>query len=211
MIKVHRIPSANHIVVLENGRITEQGSYDGLKAISNGYVASLKLRDTSQITSISNLPPVPFIASSEKDNNGNKPNEDLSRQTGDLSVYKYYAQSIGWWRLWLFVIYISLHTVFGAIPTLWLNWWAGAANPGANLGYWLGIYGLFAGLSAVFTWCACYQSSIIMVPVSAKALHWTILKTAMKAPMSFFATTDTGITTNRFSQDMQLVDLTLPG
>ena len=30
------------------------------------------------------------------------------------------------------------------------------------------------------------------------------------APMSFFATTDTGITINRFSQDLQLIDMELP-
>lgn len=88
---------------------------------------------------------------------------------------------------------------------------ANTSNPGANLGYWLGIYGLFAVLTGVTTWLACYQMSLKIVPISAKALHWNILKTAMKAPMSFFATTDTGITTNRFSQDMQLIDTTLPG
>jgi len=28
--------------------------------------------------------------------------------------------------------------------------------------------------------------------------------------MSFFASTDTGITTNRFSQDLELIDMELP-
>lgn len=28
--------------------------------------------------------------------------------------------------------------------------------------------------------------------------------------MTFFATTDTGITTNRFSQDLELIDMELP-
>lgn len=30
------------------------------------------------------------------------------------------------------------------------------------------------------------------------------------APMSFFSSTDTGITTNRFSQDLELIDMELP-
>lgn len=38
----------------------------------------------------------------------------------------------------------------------------------------------------------------------------TILSTVMAAPLSFFAATDTGITLNRFSQDMNLVDIEMP-
>ena len=175
IIKAHRIPFADHIVVLQNGRITEQGSYDRLN-ISGGYLKSLKVReiDDSQKTHADNLAPVAFTASPVKDNK-DKPNEDLTRQTGDLSIYKYYAQSIGWWRLSLFVIYIALQAVFHSIPTLWLNWWAERADPSANLGYWLGIYGLFAGLGGFFTYLACYQNSITMTPISAKALHWTVV------------------------------------
>lgn len=180
--------------------------------LSGGYVASLKLRQTNESpqSSPSNLSQIAFTAETEKGSE-TKPNEDLTRQTGDLSIYRYYAESIGWWRFGLFVAYVAGFTVFQAIQTLWLNWWAEASNEGANLGYWLGIYGVFAALAVIFIWFACWQSSIKMTPVSAKALHWTVLKTTMRAPMSFFARTDTGVTTNRFSQDMQLVDLTLPG
>lgn len=31
-----------------------------------------------------------------------------------------------------------------------------------------------------------------------------------RAPMTFFARTDIGITTNRFSQDLELIDMELP-
>lgn len=42
-------------------------------------------------------------------------------------------------------------------------------------------------------------------------LHFVVLKTVMAAPMSFFSQNDPGKTTNRFSQDMELIDSELPG
>ncbi|KAL9085185.1 MAG: hypothetical protein Q9165_007716 [Trypethelium subeluteriae] len=76
---------------------------------------------------------------------------------------------------------------------------------------------------------AAVQLIITMVPRSAENFHWMLLKTTLRfvpwsevfimeeadlgnnsAPMSFFATTDTGVTINRFSQDLQLIDMDLP-
>lgn len=49
-----------------------------------------------------------------------------------------------------------------------------------------------------------------IVPRSGARLHAILLKTIMHARMSFFMNTDTGVTLNRFSQDMTLVDAVLP-
>jgi ABC-type multidrug transport system fused ATPase/permease subunit len=49
-----------------------------------------------------------------------------------------------------------------------------------------------------------------MVPHAGRKLHEALLTTVLNAPMSFFASTDTGITTNRFSQDLELIDMELP-
>ena len=49
-----------------------------------------------------------------------------------------------------------------------------------------------------------------MVPKSGEAFHWALLKTVLGAPMSFFSVTDTGVTVNRFSQDLMLIDMELP-
>jgi ATP-binding cassette subfamily C (CFTR/MRP) protein 1 len=49
-----------------------------------------------------------------------------------------------------------------------------------------------------------------IVPKSAASLHSTLVQTVMRAPLSFFVATDTGVTLNRFSQDMSLIDMALP-
>jgi ATP-binding cassette, subfamily C (CFTR/MRP), member 1 len=51
---------------------------------------------------------------------------------------------------------------------------------------------------------------INIVPKSGLELHRILLRTVMHAPMHFFATTDSGVTLNRFSQDMTLIETVLP-
>ena len=49
-----------------------------------------------------------------------------------------------------------------------------------------------------------------VIPTSGANLHVALLRTIMRAPQKFFNETDTGVTLNRFSQDMTLVDQALP-
>ena len=54
------------------------------------------------------------------------------------------------------------------------------------------------------------QIIINMVPLSGEKFHFALLNTVLSAPMSFFVKTDSGVTLNRFSQDLQLIDMELP-
>lgn len=49
-----------------------------------------------------------------------------------------------------------------------------------------------------------------ITPKSGAGLHKTLLRTVLHAPQSFFDQTDSGVTLNRFSQDMTLIDGSLP-
>lgn len=49
-----------------------------------------------------------------------------------------------------------------------------------------------------------------LTPRSGVNLHKILLTSVMKAPQSFFDETDSGVTLNRFSQDMTLIDGPLP-
>lgn len=51
---------------------------------------------------------------------------------------------------------------------------------------------------------------ITSVTKAGSNLHWGALKTLVSAPLRFFTTTDTGVVTNLFSQDMNLIDNELP-
>jgi ATP-binding cassette subfamily C (CFTR/MRP) protein 1 len=48
------------------------------------------------------------------------------------------------------------------------------------------------------------------IPKSGAGLHQILLDTVMHAPQYFLDKNDTGVILNRFSQDMSLVDSSLP-
>jgi ATP-binding cassette subfamily C (CFTR/MRP) protein 1 len=49
-----------------------------------------------------------------------------------------------------------------------------------------------------------------ITPKSGAGLHKILLRSVLRAPQSFFDRTDSGVTLNRFSQDMTLIDGQLP-
>ncbi len=100
----HLFLADNIIVLGADGRIAEQGTFEQLRS-RGGFVSKLLLNPellksrtaetgandkTNQKTKTAAVIP--------KAPHGATPNdvEDLTRRVGDLSVYKYYARSIGW-------------------------------------------------------------------------------------------------------------------
>ncbi|KAH7407958.1 ABC multidrug transporter [Cadophora sp. MPI-SDFR-AT-0126] len=211
-----RLPYSDHIIILSSGgQVAEQGNFKEL-SVSGGYVSSFELPPPDwnyepprlvkgilkkQLTE-SPLPSSQLQSSPEKSN----------RQTGDVAVYLYYVKAVGWIPTLIFIIAISAFVFCMSFPTIWIKWWA-ASNveaPNQNLGYYLGIYALLGVLALLFLVGSCWQLVITMVPRSGESFHKMLLETVLSAPMSFFNSTDTGITVNRFSQDLMLIDMELP-
>ncbi len=219
-----RLPFADHIVVLdENGEIMEQGSFKQLTK-SGGYVSSLDLpppewRFKTKETNLDQLLAMSTTVSKAAPFPTKQPVEtveeaelEANKRTGDLSLYAYYAKSVGWLSVVTFVVAISGYVFCISFPQIWLGWWAtaNAQAPNQRLGYWLGIYALLGMMGLMSLIISCWQIIITMVPRSGGNFHFRLLRTVLAAPVSFFSTTDTGVTLNRFSQDLQLVDMDLP-
>ncbi|KAL1981958.1 hypothetical protein VTN96DRAFT_1970 [Rasamsonia emersonii] len=210
-----RLPYADHIVVLNaEGRIAEQGNFHVLSA-TGGYVSSFNLPrpDWDYCVEESTLKTVPKPTA---DQNTIQTSEDFeaeaNRQTGDFSIYRYYLGSVGWLPIMIFVVCISSFIFCISFPSIWLKWWA-ASNvqyPYEQTNYYLGIYVMLGVLALISLIISCWQLIITMVPKSGERFHWTLLNTVLSAPTTFFSTTDTGVTLNRFSQDLQLIDMDLP-
>ncbi|KAF2267153.1 hypothetical protein CC78DRAFT_566318 [Lojkania enalia] len=211
-----RLPYCDHIVVLSSdGRIAEHGTFDELNG-TGGYVSNFDLPppdwDFTPEKHLYEAPP----KYTERAVTGKVTEDDIqaetNRRTGDSKIYLYYVRSVGWMATIIFVVSITIFIFGQSFPTLWVKWWASynAEYPNQRLGYYLGIYAMLGGLALVFLIISCWQLIITMVPRSGVNFHWKLLTTVLNSPMTFFSTTDTGVTINRFSQDLQLIDMELP-
>ncbi|OHE99829.1 hypothetical protein CORC01_04965 [Colletotrichum orchidophilum] len=134
---------------------------------------------------------------------------ELTRQTGDTECYRMYCNSIGWPILIVFLILNITFVACTKMPQIWLRIWT---EHGTNdrPAMHFGIYLLFGLLCIVFNGVALSFWMLLAIPRSANHLHQTLLKAVLAAPLYFFTTTDSGVTLNRFSQDMALIDHRLP-
>jgi ATP-binding cassette subfamily C (CFTR/MRP) protein 1 len=64
--------------------------------------------------------------------------KDLSRQPGDVAVYKYYIKAIGSWKLLVFLFFVLMNVGSSSFSTVWLKWWA-EAN-GGHAWLYIGVY-----------------------------------------------------------------------
>jgi ATP-binding cassette, subfamily C (CFTR/MRP), member 1 len=203
---VYRLPYANHIISLDAaGRITEQGSFDQLKS-AGGYVESLSIRHkheslpTNTEDTIDSPEVRPTKSVSERFATQIKAEEeDLNRPIGEWSTYKYYFASIGWRRSLLSLFYLTLSGTAVKMTELLVTYWVAAISERGNEvnSLYLGLFGLLAGIGVIFYSVSTYHYFLYVVPGSAEELHARLLRSVMNAPLYFFTSIDTGVTTNR--------------
>ncbi|KAJ5408595.1 P-loop containing nucleoside triphosphate hydrolase protein [Penicillium cosmopolitanum] len=208
----HHLPYSNYIVALgQDGSIIEKGSYDELVA-AKGYVSSLD--STASRVNTERAPDI--VLDDETLQELNLPDDDhaddTSRQTGDWSVYLYYFQHIGWPLLTLFVGLCGFFVLCMIAPQIWLQWWTSAneTKPNENIGYWLGGYSVLGSSILLAAFLSTWVLGMVIEPKTAHSFHEVLLGTTMRATTSFLTSTDIGATTNRFSQDLELIDEELP-
>ncbi|KAF7713845.1 Uncharacterized protein PECH_000838 [Penicillium ucsense] len=137
---------------------------------------------------------------------------DSGLQTTDRAVYKYYFSALGWLRISVLLFFLVTNAGINAFRYVWVDLWASSRNNTSNsqVGYWLGLYGLFSVVEIGSLMAAVFWTYVVIVPAASKNLHSVILSACMSAPYSFLSNIDTGALVTRFSQDMRLVDMVLP-
>ncbi|TVY29246.1 ABC transporter [Lachnellula hyalina] len=212
---VRHLPLSDQIIVLgADGNIAEQGTFKQLRSqdgFVNKIILSPELLQSKENQKISANP-------SSNQPSGAAPKSlrgptasdtaDLSRRIGDISVYKYYLHAIGWKNVTVSIVTSVIYMFCTIFPPLWLTWYANGTV--SSLPLFISIY----AVSAVIALCAIalvlFNLYMRITPESGARLHEVLLRSVMGAPQSFFDETDSGITLNRFSQDMTIIDGQLP-
>eukprot|EP00094_Tigriopus_californicus_P001437 TCALIF_01392-PA protein Name:"Similar to Abcc1 Multidrug resistance-associated protein 1 (Mus musculus)" AED:0.04 eAED:0.04 QI:0/0.8/0.33/0.83/1/1/6/0/1537 len=128
------------------------------------------------------------------------------------TVYGYYSRSVGPLMLGISLLLYGGYQGFSVGSSIWLSRWSTdplASTDTSVRDLYLGIYGVFGLLQAAFIMTGTVFLSISCLNAAIK-LHATMLQRILRSPMSFFDTTPLGRILNRFSKDIDIVDITIP-
>ncbi|EPE31810.1 P-loop containing nucleoside triphosphate hydrolase [Glarea lozoyensis ATCC 20868] len=205
---VHLLPLADHIIVLLDGTVVDQGSFTKLQS-KDSYVRSLGIEQP-----VIKLRLGDFVGSvfAVRDKPETPAMKQLDARDGDFRVWIYYFKAIGNMVTFLFFAFVAIYAFFYIFPLVWIKWWIEASYGNADyaIGKYIGIYALLQFAAMLALAAMVKHSFVTLVVSSGKSIHWKILTTTMRAPMLFFDKTDTGTTLNRFGQDLQIIDSELP-
>ncbi|MBE3046692.1 ATP-binding cassette domain-containing protein [Candidatus Bathyarchaeota archaeon] len=213
---IRHLPAADHIIALgSDGTLVEEGSFDDLMQ-NNMYVQSLGVKASSSSSSTASSKEEKDEPSIQTASPAAKPAAnvleekfDKARQQGDWKVYAHYFRSVSKFIL-LFVLAVGILLGFGDnFSTVWLGFWSEDRFSRPN-SFYIGIFGLFRVAHLVWILLGCGTILLTLVSLTGTTLHSDALRTVITAPLGFFTSTDVGVVTNLFSQDMTIIDGELP-
>lgn len=217
----HKIPlltDVDRIIVLKDGQISEQGSYDELieakgefSEILNTYInEENKAKEESMEQSINEKKKLEeslrksLKRSLKKEASVKQPaNNDKGRLIAEeaqavgsvkWAVYRDFLKQCGFWFIFLTILTMTLSSVFNIATNLWLTAWSDdAADPAKNNNTALrnkriGFYAGYGLTEVIFTLVATTLLNLGLIQAS-KHVHIRMLTNVLRAPMLFFDTT----------------------
>ncbi|KAI8895940.1 P-loop containing nucleoside triphosphate hydrolase protein [Globomyces pollinis-pini] len=213
MLVTHQLQflqKVDRVLVLSGGQIVENGSFDQLREMKNGILYNMisayrfesnpaeriyETNSTSDIVTSSNAA-IDFI---EK--------EDKSEGSVNLKVLFRYFKSFGSFWVYILLGIEAFFTIAGMLGTpLILSQWTAAAEDDSNSFNYLLLYSTFGIMTALFQGFLFFNSLFATINASEE-FHQLATKRLLKAPLQFFESNPIGRIINRFSADVQSMDM----
>lgn len=207
---INHVEDADQIIVLgEGGSISQQGSYQDLaETEAFGQLLSSRILPSSSDSESADKDTEATQAEDDKPQPVAKDeSEEIKVSTTDFSLYTYYLYHIGWKYGALLSFMGIVMPVFSVLSKFWIMIWAqkSEANPDVNHVFYFLIFTLLNLVVLVSMVFDIWFLIVVLTPKSYEGVHLALLTALMKAPLSYFTTTDAGDIVNRFSKDMQLI------
>ncbi|PYH44095.1 P-loop containing nucleoside triphosphate hydrolase protein [Aspergillus saccharolyticus JOP 1030-1] len=188
---------ADQVLVLENGRIMQHNQSEATNRPPGAQTIDLiPDEDTAQKWPLASEACLEHKGN-ESDSNDDIPEQAQPRPSGieAESGYSYYLKSTGRRLAATYVILVLVASFCQDFPNLWLKWWSSDSSNTSNQlsGMYLGVFIAFAVGTVVVGAAGSWVYLIRMISNSAERLHGDLLSSML-----------------RFSQDLELVDMTLP-
>ncbi|SPQ98048.1 unnamed protein product (mitochondrion) [Plasmodiophora brassicae] len=229
--QLHFVPRADYIVVMDAGRIAEQGTYADLMNANGeftrlmheyGGVSSRRASDASSSAPPADGPAAAPPAKPQADVGRGDPTRLKTQQAPGAKLMTSEERAMGavdsrYYLVYLkqcggvvYIVALFLTLAASQVANVGVNTWLAVwiADPNANKNA-MDIYVLLGAASAVLT--------LVFGAVNAYGstrgairIHMGAIQRVMRAPVSFFETTPMGRILNRFSKDQDGVDSLLP-
>lgn len=205
------LPQVDHVIVLKNGTIAEQGSYIQLYH-QNGQLRKMldaveKRTEKAEKKSDEQEAAKPKkAASAEEAPSGSiVADEDVTTGAISSSTWWSYLRAAGGWKIILALGLSILSQQAGAVMiNQWLTWWT-TNQFHKKIEFWFGIYDGIGIATAVLV--AGVNTFILFgVLAASRTSHNKAFSGVLGAPMGWFHANPTGRIINRFSKDMESID-----
>ena len=205
------LPQVDHVIVLKNGTIAEQGSYVQLYH-QNGQLRKMldaveKRTEKAEKKSDEQEAAKPKkAASAEEAPSGSiVADEDVTTGAISSSTWWSYLRAAGGWKIILALGLSILSQQAGAVMiNQWLTWWT-TNQFHKKIEFWFGIYDGIGIATAVLV--AGVNTFILFgVLAASRTSHNKAFSGVLGAPMEWFHANPTGRIINRFSKDMESID-----
>lgn len=221
--------SADHILVMENGRIMQQGKPASVLSDYDDYLLCSEFDIGDSSSSHKKNDRLLRNDSDAKSVSGDSILEEEEKEEGSvqLNVYLSYLRAIGYLLSGAILLSLFLMQSSRNLTDWWLSYWVtheslrpynrsntsyeaetNSTNE-SNSSYYLTVYAVFAGVNSVFTLFRAFLFAYGGVH-AATNIHSQLLKTIMKATVRFFDVSPLGRILNRFSSDTYTIDDSLP-
>ncbi|KAJ7036384.1 P-loop containing nucleoside triphosphate hydrolase protein [Mycena alexandri] len=200
---VHHLPSADKVIVMNSGTITNFGSFAEVRDAGAMFALASTARDTDtskrQVKDHENATEATVV-----DEENEEEEAWGSEQRSRGGAYIFYAKCTGFFRTGCLLVIIAAESGVGIFSPAYLSMLA--SSSGANLVLWVAGYGGLVTLSSLGFASLLVYTSYLLSTYTAPNIHAAELAGVMRSPISWITKNPVGRILNRFSQDIQVAD-----